>query len=65
MVWPGPYSRTRMHVKGRNSAGTDEKRQYMRTIVIVEVVIGEFYCIFKKNFGKNLLQLANLFAMLS
>jgi len=33
-----------MHVNYRNSAGTDKKCHYGRTITIAQVIVGEFYC---------------------
>jgi len=33
-----------MHVKENDYAGTEEKRRYRQTVVIAEIVIGEFYC---------------------
>jgi len=33
-----------MHVKDRNSAGTDEKCHHSRTVITAEAIVGEFYC---------------------
>jgi len=33
-----------MHVNYRNSAGTDKKCHCSRTIIIAQVIVGEFYC---------------------
>ena len=33
-----------MHVKDRNSAGTDEKCHHNRTVITAEAIVGEFYC---------------------
>jgi len=33
-----------MHVTDKNSAGTEKKCHFSRTVFIAEVVVGEFYC---------------------